>query len=348
MRCPPRFRHARRSQRRRSSRRRKRPPPPSPSTSTPRRTRTSAASSRRDMLPPPDAVRIEEMINYFDYDYPQPTGDVPFSVTTEVARLPVGTAATGCCASAFRARSSSRGAWRRINLVFLLDVSGSMDAAATAAAGPAARSACSSTSCAPRTAWPSSSMPARPDWCCLRRPAPDKDAILAALGRSRSRRLDRGRRRASSWPTRSRRRTSIRRRTTASSWPPTATSTSASPVVERPAEADRGQARDRRLPDRPRLRRRQLQATRCWSCWPTKATATTPTSTRSRKRAKVLRERADRHAGHDRQGRQDAGRVQPGAGRLLPPDRLREPRAGATRTSTTTRRTPARSAPATP
>src|SRR5437763_16933215 len=34
-------------------------------------------------LPPKDAVRIEELINYFSYDYPQPVGDAPFSVTTE-------------------------------------------------------------------------------------------------------------------------------------------------------------------------------------------------------------------------------------------------------------------------
>ena len=33
-------------------------------------------------LPPPDAVRIEELINYFRYEYPQPTGSAPFSVTT--------------------------------------------------------------------------------------------------------------------------------------------------------------------------------------------------------------------------------------------------------------------------
>src|ERR1041384_3471262 len=39
-------------------------------------------------LPPKDAVRIEELINYFNYDYPQPVGDAPFSVTTEVAQCP--------------------------------------------------------------------------------------------------------------------------------------------------------------------------------------------------------------------------------------------------------------------
>ena len=39
-------------------------------------------------LPPKDAVRIEELINYFDYDYPQPLGEVPFSVSTDVAAAP--------------------------------------------------------------------------------------------------------------------------------------------------------------------------------------------------------------------------------------------------------------------
>ena len=39
-------------------------------------------------LPPPDAVRIEELVNYFAYDYPQPLGTEPFSVTTEIAQCP--------------------------------------------------------------------------------------------------------------------------------------------------------------------------------------------------------------------------------------------------------------------
>ena len=37
---------------------------------------------------PADAVRVEELINYFPYDSPPPTGDVPFSVNVEVARCP--------------------------------------------------------------------------------------------------------------------------------------------------------------------------------------------------------------------------------------------------------------------
>ncbi|MEA5114217.1 MAG: VWA domain-containing protein [Geobacteraceae bacterium] len=77
-------------------------------------------------LPPPDAVRIEELVNYFSYDYPQPSKGDPFSFTTELTDSP----------------------WKRgnrllliglqgvripvdklppANLVFLIDVSGSMD-----------------------------------------------------------------------------------------------------------------------------------------------------------------------------------------------------------------------------
>ncbi len=39
-------------------------------------------------LPPADAVRIEEMINYFKYDYPEPRGEHPFSIYTELAICP--------------------------------------------------------------------------------------------------------------------------------------------------------------------------------------------------------------------------------------------------------------------
>ena len=39
-------------------------------------------------LPPADAVRIEELINYFDYDYPDPAEGEPFSIVTEMAACP--------------------------------------------------------------------------------------------------------------------------------------------------------------------------------------------------------------------------------------------------------------------
>ena len=39
-------------------------------------------------LPPKEAVRIEELVNYFTYEYPQPEGDRPFSIITEMAASP--------------------------------------------------------------------------------------------------------------------------------------------------------------------------------------------------------------------------------------------------------------------
>ncbi len=76
-------------------------------------------------LPPADAVRIEEMINYFSYEMPEPRGEHPFSITTEVANAPWAT-------SHRLVRVGIQGKRLRgdrvppSNLVFLLDVSGSM------------------------------------------------------------------------------------------------------------------------------------------------------------------------------------------------------------------------------
>jgi Ca-activated chloride channel homolog len=78
---------------------------------------------RSGQLPPKDAVRLEEMINYFSYDYPQPTGDQPFSVTTEVATTPWNLQnkliQVGLKGKELTTQQPS-------NLVFLMDVSGSM------------------------------------------------------------------------------------------------------------------------------------------------------------------------------------------------------------------------------
>src|SRR5690606_21271487 len=43
---------------------------------------------RANQLPPKGAVRVEELINYFDYDYPEPRAGQPFSITTEVGPAP--------------------------------------------------------------------------------------------------------------------------------------------------------------------------------------------------------------------------------------------------------------------
>ncbi|MBA2585882.1 MAG: VWA domain-containing protein, partial [Chthoniobacterales bacterium] len=79
-------------------------------------------------LPPKDAVRIEEMVNYFSYDYAQPEADQPFSINLEVAGCPwqpehrlVRIGLQGR-----EVANEKRGA---SNLVFLLDVSGSMEPA---------------------------------------------------------------------------------------------------------------------------------------------------------------------------------------------------------------------------
>ena len=83
---------------------------------------------REHRLPPPDAVQIEEMINYFAYDYGLPEGDDPVGVTTELGMAPwnrghqllrIGLASRPVAAEDLPAS----------NLVFLLDVSGSMQSA---------------------------------------------------------------------------------------------------------------------------------------------------------------------------------------------------------------------------
>ena len=100
--------------------------PPSRSTSTPRATPTCGASSPAGQRPPRDAVRIEELLNYFRYDYPEPDGKRPLQRHDRRRRGARGRRSTGCCASASRARSLRTEAVPPSNLVFLIDVSGSM------------------------------------------------------------------------------------------------------------------------------------------------------------------------------------------------------------------------------
>ncbi len=80
----------------------------------------------RGSLPPAGAVRIEEMINYFDYDYSPPSGDVPFATHVEIAGCPwapdhrlvrVG----------LKGWELTRAQRPASNLVFLIDASGSMN-----------------------------------------------------------------------------------------------------------------------------------------------------------------------------------------------------------------------------
>jgi Ca-activated chloride channel homolog len=78
-------------------------------------------------LPPQDAVRVEEMINYFDYRYAPPTTrETPFRVATELAQAPWNEQAwlLRIGIKGFEIDASERPA---ANLVFLIDVSGSME-----------------------------------------------------------------------------------------------------------------------------------------------------------------------------------------------------------------------------
>jgi Ca-activated chloride channel family protein len=82
---------------------------------------------RDGQLPPRDAVRVEELLNYFAYDYPKPAGDAPFSVSTEVAACPWD-ADHRLLHVALKGRAPSDEATPAANLVFLVDTSGSMAA----------------------------------------------------------------------------------------------------------------------------------------------------------------------------------------------------------------------------
>ena len=77
-------------------------------------------------LPPAGAVRIEEMINYFDYSYPQPAGTDPFSVNTEIAACPWN-AQHQLVHIGLQGKEIALSNLPASNLVFLIDVSGSMD-----------------------------------------------------------------------------------------------------------------------------------------------------------------------------------------------------------------------------
>ncbi len=79
-------------------------------------------------LPPADAVRIEELLNYFTYDYPEPDGDQPFSVTTEMSDCPWNPD-TRLMLIGLQAEKPETEQLPPSNLVFLIDVSGSMDSA---------------------------------------------------------------------------------------------------------------------------------------------------------------------------------------------------------------------------
>ena len=78
-------------------------------------------------LPPEGAVRIEEMINYFHYEYPQPRNNDPFSITTEISGAPWNKDHK-LVLIGMQGKKIPTENLPASNLVFLIDVSGSMDA----------------------------------------------------------------------------------------------------------------------------------------------------------------------------------------------------------------------------
>ena len=76
-------------------------------------------------MPPPDAVRVEEFVNYFHYGYPEPSGEHPFSITTELAACPWN-AKHKLVRVGIKGKSIAKENLPPNNLVFLIDSSGSM------------------------------------------------------------------------------------------------------------------------------------------------------------------------------------------------------------------------------
>jgi Ca-activated chloride channel family protein len=79
----------------------------------------------QNQLPPANAVRIEELVNYFTYDYPAPNDKEPFSVDMEVAECPW-QPTHQIVRFGLKGKEVPRKERPASNLVFLLDVSGSM------------------------------------------------------------------------------------------------------------------------------------------------------------------------------------------------------------------------------
>ncbi len=81
-----------------------------------------------NQLPPEGAVRIEEMINYFAYHYPQPKGNTPFSINTELSECPWNKEHKLVMVG-LQGKKIPTENLPPSNLVFLIDVSGSMQTA---------------------------------------------------------------------------------------------------------------------------------------------------------------------------------------------------------------------------
>lgn len=92
--------------------------------------RASYANIRRfindQQMPPEGSVRIEEMVNYFNYDYPNPSTQHPFGIYTELTKCPW-TSDHQLLRIGIQGKKIDNSQLPPNNLVFLIDVSGSMD-----------------------------------------------------------------------------------------------------------------------------------------------------------------------------------------------------------------------------
>ena len=79
-----------------------------------------------NQLPPPDAVRVEELVNYFSYNYAQPKGDNPFSANVEIAGCPWNESHR-LVRVGLKGREIAERDRKPAQLTFVIDVSGSMD-----------------------------------------------------------------------------------------------------------------------------------------------------------------------------------------------------------------------------
>lgn len=77
-------------------------------------------------MPPADAVRVEELVNYFPYNYPQPADNVPFSIRTQYLECPWNKA-HNLIHIGIQGKKIKTEHLPANNLVFLVDVSGSME-----------------------------------------------------------------------------------------------------------------------------------------------------------------------------------------------------------------------------
>lgn len=81
-----------------------------------------------ETLPPRDAIRIEELVNYFDYDYPKPQGEDAFAISARVVPSPW-QGAQQLLHIAIQGKELPQLERPKANLVLLVDVSGSMEGA---------------------------------------------------------------------------------------------------------------------------------------------------------------------------------------------------------------------------